>query len=234
MRFKRVTSFDDWPTDNPEKMKEMLRKPHLAFMPYVGGPSAKDDDIVMLSPRSTKTGPVTIVEYDVDDLGSIVYVNDYAVQAAAIFFRAGRNIINVHNHDVMGKTFFDFHYGDDGLMMIADGELSEGQTHQLMLIDPDGWEFSKMWEDTQYEPITAHGNQDLRKILDDFEKTGSVPGGSGNNWIFNPQSTRRWPGIILEGSNEAVLALDARSVEMMLGSLDDVQGYHAAINRRPL
>ena len=175
MRFKRVTSFDDWPTDNPEKMKEMLRKPHLAFMPYVGGPSAKDDDIVMLSPRSTKTGPVTIVEYDVDDLGSIVYVNDYAVQAAAIFFRAGRNIINADNHDAMGKTFFDFHYGDDGLMMIADGELSEGQTHQLMLIDPDEWEFSKMWEDTQYEPITAHGNQDLRKILDDFEKTGSVP-----------------------------------------------------------
>ena len=229
MRFERRTSFDDWPTDPTESRKEVLRKPHLAFMPYVGGPSAKTDDIVMLSPRSTKTGAVTIVEYDVDD-GSIIYLNDYAIQAAAIFFRAGRNIINVDNHDfLLMKNLVS---GGEDLMMIADGELSEGQTHQLMLIDPEEWEFSKMWEDTRYEPITAHGNQDLRKILDDFEKTGSVPGGSGNNWIFNPQSTRRWPGIILEGSNEAVLALDSRSVKMMLDNLDDTQGYHAAINRR--
>ena len=225
MRFERRTSFDEWVIE-PSKM--------LAFMPYVGGPPAKTNDIVMLSPMSTKTRAVTIVEYDVDDSGSIVYVNDYAVQVAAIFFRAGKNIVNPENHDAKNKTYFDFHYGGDDLMMISDSELLEGQTNQLMLIDPDEWEFSKMWEDTQYEPITAHGNQDLRKILDDFEKTGSVPGGSGNNWIFNPQSTRRWPGIILEGSNEAVLALDSRSVEMMLDSLNDMQGYHAAINRRDL
>lgn len=233
MRFKRRTSFDDWPTDPPENKKEMLRKPHLAFMPYVGGPSAKDDDIVMLSPISTKTRPVTIVEYDVDDSGSIIYTNDYAIQAAAIFFRAGENIINVDNHDPKNKTFFDYYYGSD-LMMIADSEPSEGQTNQLMLIDPDEWEFSKMWEDTQYDAQKAWGNQDLRKILDDFDHTGTVPGGSGNNWIFNPRSTRRWPGITLEGSNDSVLALDARSVKMMLDTLDDVQGYHAAINRRNL
>ena len=230
MRFKRRTSFEDWGV-NVNGWSTLQLDYGLAFMPYVGAPPPKPDDIVMLSPMSPKKGPVTIVEYDVDD-GSITYLNDYAIQAAAIFFRAGRNIVNVDNHDPKNKTFFDFHYGGDDLMMIADGELSEGQTHQLMLIDPDEWEFSKMWEDTRYEPITAHGNQDLRKILDDFEKTGSVPGGSGNNWIFNPQSTRRWPGIILEGSNDSVLALDARSVEMMLDSLDDVQGYRAAINRR--
>ena len=225
MRFKRRTSFDEWVIEPSE---------WLAFMPYVGGPPANPDDIVMLSPMSTKTRPVTIIEYDVDDLGSIVYVNDYAVQAAAIFFRAWKNIVNPDNHDPKNKTFFDFHYGGDDLMMIADSEPSEGHTNQLMLIDPDEWEFSKMWEDTQYDAQKAMGNQDLRKILDDFEKTGSVPGGSGNNWIFNPQSTRRWPDILLEGSNDSVLALDARSVKMMLDSLDDMQGYHAAINRRNL
>ncbi len=225
MRFKRRTSFDEWVIEPSE---------WLAFMPYVGGPPANPDDIVMLSPMSTKTRPVTIIEYDVDDLGSIVYINDYSIQAAAIFFRAWKNIVNPENHDPKNKTFFDFHYGGDDLMMIADSEPSEGQTNQLMLIDPDEWEFSKMWEDTQYDAQKAVGNQDLRKILDDFEKTGSVPGGSGNNWIFNPQSTRRWPDILLEGSNDSVLALDARSVKMMLDNLDDVQGYHAAINRRDL
>ena len=230
MRFKRRTSFDEWAIE-PTKM--------LAFMPHVGGPPPKTNDIVMLSPvlpTKTVTGPraVTIVEYTVDDDGSIVYDNDYAVQAAAIFFRAGKNIVNPENHDGKNFFFFDYYYGGDDLMMISDSELLEGQTNQLMLIDPDEWEFSKMWEDTEYDASTAHGNQDLRKILDDFEKTGSVPGGKGNNWIFNPQSTRRWPGITLEGSNEAVLALDARSVEMMLDRLDDMQGYHAAINRRDL
>lgn len=227
MRFKRRTSFDEWAIE-PSKM--------LAFMPYVGGPPAKTNDIVMLSPISTKTRPVTIVEYDVIESGRITYLKDYAVQAAAIFFRAGKNILNPENHDAKNKTYFNYEYGKIGedLMMIADSDLSEGETNQLMLIDPDEWRFSKMWEDDGYDFLTAHGNQDLRKILDDFEHTGSVPGGSGNNWIFNPQSTRRWPGIILEGSNEAVLALDARSVEMMLYALDDVQGYHAAINRRSL
>ena len=225
MRFRRRTSFDEWEIE-PSKT--------LAFMPYVGGPPAKTNDIVMLSPMSAKTRAVTIIEYDVHDSGSIVYENDYAIQAAAIFFRAGKNIVNPENHDAKKKTYFDFHYGGDDLMMIADSEPSEGQTNQIMLIDPDEWEFSKMWEDNQYDAQKAWGNQDLRKILDDFDHTGPVPGGSGNNWIFNPQSTRRWPDILLEGSNDSVLALDARSVKMMLDSLDYMQGYHAAINRRDL
>ncbi len=234
MRFKKRTSFDDWPTDPAEYMKEMIRKPHLAFMPYVGGPPAKTNDIVMLSPLSRTEYPraVIIIEYMVDESGSIIYANDYAIQAAAIFFRAGNNIINVDNHDAKNKTFFDFYYGGDDLMMIADSELLEGQTNQLMLIDPDEWEFSKMWEDTQYDAQEASANQDLRKVLDDFEKTGPVPGGSSNNWIFNPASSRRWPDIILEGSNASILALDAKGVEMMLGRLDDRQDFHAAINGR--
>lgn len=102
---------------------------------------------------------------------------------------------------------------------------SDGITQQEVDIDffsglgPDA--LLGVWEDLEYDAKVAGANQDLSKILDDFELTGSVPNGSGNNWIWNPESTRRWPGITLGRlENSRLIWGDERVAQMMISNLN--------------
>ena len=82
--------------------------------------------------------------------------------------------------------------------------------------------YKGMWK--QNTPVDTTGmNQDLSKILDDWEKHDSVPGGSGNNWIFNPQSTQRWKDIVLERDEQCRSFWgDGKIAEMMISNLNNI------------
>lgn len=84
--------------------------------------------------------------------------------------------------------FFEYNRGEDYWVIVNnDGDIT------TFYIDA----YMGMWE--QNTPVDTTGmSQDLSKILDDWEKHDSAPGGSGNNWIFNPGSTQRWKDIVLE------------------------------------
>jgi len=201
-------------------------------------PSLVDEtDIVMLKPRGGSRSEIFhIIEYEIDD-GYVAYTNDYAKQAAGIFLRLGKALrqpMAPREHDVTNKTFYDYNYGGDDLVVIGDSDPSDTSEQQLLMIDPNDWEVSAVWQDKQYDEWTADANQDLKKILDNFDKTGPVPNGTGNNWIFNPSSTRRWNAMVLEGSNESILALDGIGVNMMLDTLNATQSFYAAINGRTI
>lgn len=83
-----------------------------------------------------------------------------------------------------------------------------------------------MWEQNTSVDTTGM-SQDLSKILDDWEKHDPVPGGSGNNWIFNPQSTQRWEDIVLERDEQCRSFWgDGKIAEMMISNLNNITPFN--------
>ena len=91
-----------------------------------------------------------------------------------------------------------------------------------------------MWR--QNTPVDKLGSkQDLSSILDDYEDHDTVPKGSGNNWIFNPNSTQRWEGIVLKRDMGCrSLWGDDRIKDMMLRSLATPDIYFETINYKDI
>lgn len=100
---------------------------------------------------------------------------------------------------------------------------SDGVTQQEVTIELALDGLLGVWEDLEYNATTSAANQDLSKILDDFELTGTVPNGSGNNWIWNPESTQRWSGIKLGRlENSRLIWGDERVAKMMISNLNNI------------
>ena len=153
------------------------------------------------------------------DIEYIVYaIGDVQTQTSDGYIE---NFYDVH---IFFRPFFYYNSGFDNprIFQGQDGEITEFENLK----------FQKMWR--QNTPIDKLGSsQDLSQILDNWENHEGVPGGSGNNWIFNPESTQRWDDIVLERDS------DSRSVwgdeqirDMMLQSLSAHDIYFETINFR--
>jgi hypothetical protein len=96
----------------------------------------------------------------------------------------------------------------------------------MVSINPEEWKVGGAWEVGTPEPHS----QDLKKMLSDYNITGSIPGGSGNAWLWNsdPKNPNRWPNIQLEGVDHSIF-VDERARNIMLGNLS--ASFHAAINK---
>jgi len=103
-------------------------------------------------------------------------------------------------------------------------------------IDPEEWEVTNVWEDTQFNEPESWATQDLGKIFDDYELREPIQGedGStlGNSWLFNTSSPYRWPNIILDHHEGKVLFGDKKVVARMREQLSG--SYQTSINMRDI
>ena len=103
-------------------------------------------------------------------------------------------------------------------------------------IDPEEWEVTNVWEDTQFNEPESWATQDLGKIFDDYELREPIQGedGStlGNSWLFNTLSPHRWPDIVLDHHEGKVLFGDKKVVARMREQLSG--SYQTSINMRDI
>ena len=129
-----------------------------------------------------------------------------------------------HGVHIFFRPFFYYNSGFDNprIHQAQDGDITEFEDLK----------FQKMWR--QNTPVDKLGSsQDLSQILDNWENHDAVPGGSGNNWIFNPDSTQRWNDIVLERDSDCRSVWgDERIRDMMLQSLAAHDIYFETINFR--
>ena len=133
-------------------------------------------------------------------------------------------IENYYEVHIFFRPFYYYNSGFDNprIHQGQDGEITEFENLY----------FQKMWrQNTPVDKLAS--SQDLSQILDNWKNHEGVPGGSGNNWIFNPDSTQRWNDIVLERDSDCRSVWgDERIRDMMLESLAAHDIYFETINFR--
>ena len=133
-------------------------------------------------------------------------------------------IENYYEVHIFFRPFYYYNSGYDNprIHQGQDGEITEFENLY----------FQKMWrQNTPVDKLAS--SQDLSQILDNWKNHEGVPGGSGNNWIFNPDSTQRWNDIVLERDSDCRSVWgDERIRDMMLQSLAAHDIYFETINFR--
>ena len=107
---------------------------------------------------------------------------------------------------------------------------------KVIWIDPEEWEVTTVWEDTQFNEPESWATQDLGKIFDDYDLREPIQreDGStlGNSWLFNTSSPYRWPNIVLDHHEGKVLYGDKKVVARMREQLFGF--YQTSINMRDI
>ena len=107
------------------------------------------------------------------------------------------------------------------VLVTVPAEDEEGYSHEdkEVWINPQEWEITNVWEDTQFNEPESWATQDLGKIFDDYDLRepiqGEGDGGLGNSWLFNTLSPHRWPDIILDHHEGKVLYGDKKVIDRM-------------------
>lgn len=103
------------------------------------------------------------------------------------------------------------------------------------------WATTKEWVPANDESswMGNPNEQYLRKLLDNYETSGTIRGGKvvtdgtagPSAWVWNSASPRRWRNINLSGSEWAVV-LDQEGEQRIEKYLGEQDYFHAAINRK--
>ena len=113
--------------------------------------------------------------------------------------------------------------------MLAEYEEDDTIQWVIVSIDPAQWKVGGAWN----VGLPIPHSQDLKKLLSDYDTAGTIPGSTGNSWIWNPDPDNplRWPMIHVEGVDHTIF-LDKQAQNLMISNFSI--GFHAAINKTTL
>ncbi len=176
--------------------------------------------IFQLSPKDIESPPWRSIYISDEQYDSSVSAPD---QATALFWRNNSRAKFVEKNKLI-------------LVTVPPENDEDDEYEKDIWIDPEEWEVTTVWEDTQFDEPESWATQDLGKIFDDYElrepiqrEDGST---GGNSWLFNIQSPHRWPDIVLDHHEGKVLYGDKKVVARMREKLSGV--YITSINMRDI
>ena len=181
--------------------------------------SDKENLIIELSPKDTSQNTIPTDSYlEIDHADG----SAEDIYPAVIYFRPSVNALTGSMTTTLIYTYND------------DDDEDEAYIEKYININPDDWEVTDWWYDTQYDRNRAVPEQDLAKIFDDYELREQVTD-KGNMWLFNPQSVHRWPDIMLDHEMGKVLWGDEKVKERMRNRITfDFLNAPQSINRRKI
>ena len=186
-----------------------------------------DHRIVQLIPTPESVSPPRIYVYrdgEMEEWSGI----ESPLSEPNIFFRP---------HVFYGNTTHQNYASGISYRPIAVSSMGEtGDGVETFFIIPMQWKVAGVWDDTEFDGSDwqSHANnQDLKKIFDDWSLPRNVDKlpGKPNKWVWNESSPNRWKGIMIDGTDHSIWLEDTKSVEQMLGILDENITYDAINNQ---
>ena len=182
-----------------------------------------DHRIVQLIPLPEAVSPPKIYVYRDGEMGAWNdwWVEDEDREVMSIFFRPHVFYGNtLHQSYASGISYRPIAVTDPG---------DDGDDVKTFFINPMQWKVAGVWDDTKFDGSDwqSHAaNQDLKKIFDDW----SLPRNAGkeNQWVWNPSSSNRWEGIMIEGMDHGIWMGDTKSVKQMLSVLANTESWPLA------